>query len=182
MNIAKDKMVQIHYTLTDDEGKTIDTSIGSEPLEYLHGNGNLIPGLEKELEGKAAGDKLAVVVPPAEGYGEYSDKYVVEVPRTQFDSSVPIEVGMRFQADTAAGPMIVRVIKLTDDKVTVDGNHELAGKNLHFDVEVVSVRDATEEELTPKSCGGECGSCGGCGGEGEGSCESGSCGCGSCGQ
>ncbi|MCR5289516.1 MAG: peptidylprolyl isomerase [Treponema sp.] len=161
MTIAKDKMVSINYTLKDDEGTVIDSSNGT-PLEYLHGNGNLIPGLEVQLEGKAPGDKFAAIVAPKDAYGEYDEKLVLEVPRNQFDSEVPIEIGMRFQADTTSGPTIVRVTKITEDKVTVDANHDLAGKTLHFDIEVVTVRDATEEELTPQSsCGGGCGGCGG---------------------
>jgi FKBP-type peptidyl-prolyl cis-trans isomerase SlyD len=183
LNIAKDKMVSIHYTLKDAEGNLIDSSVGHEPLEYLHGNGNLIPGLESQLEGKAAGEKFTAAVEAKDAYGEYDEHMVVEVPRSQFDADAPIEVGMKFQADTQGGPMIVRVTKVTDDTITVDGNHELAGKKLFFDVEVVNVRDATEEELKPQSCGGSCGNCGGgCeGGCGEGSgegcgCEGGCCG------
>jgi FKBP-type peptidyl-prolyl cis-trans isomerase SlyD len=178
MKIEKNKMVKIHYTLKDTEGKQIDSSVGNEPLEYLHGNGNLITGLENMLEGKEPGDKFTATIAPADGYGEYDELMVVEVPRAQFDSDSAIEVGMKFQANTAGGPMIVTVTKVTDDSVTVDGNHELAGKTLVFDVEVKEVRDATEEELNPPSCGGSCGNCSGdCGEDGEG------CGCGgNCGE
>jgi FKBP-type peptidyl-prolyl cis-trans isomerases 2 len=183
VKIEKNKMVQIHYTLKDTEGKEIDSSVGKEPLEYVHGNGNLISGLEEKLEGKEPGDKFTATIEPKDAYGEYDEQMVVEVPRTQFDSDTPIETGMKFQANTAGGPMIVTVTKVTDEKVTVDGNHELAGKTLVFDVEVKDVRDATEEELNPPSCGGECGSCGGCGGECGEDDEDCGCGCGgSCGQ
>lgn len=169
MKIEKDKMVQIHYTLKDDDGNQLDTSVGNEPLEYLHGNGNLIPGLEIQLEGKEPGQKFTAVIEPKDAYGEYDEKMIVEVPRNQFDSELPIQEGMAFQADTPEGPMIVRVIKVTEETVTVDGNHELAGKTLHFDVEVVNVREATEDDLKPQSgCG--CGNCGGDCGEGEGGC------------
>ncbi len=178
MEIGFQKMVKIHYTLKDVEGNQLDSSVGGEPLEYMHGIGSLIPGLEKELEGKNPGDKFHLEIEPALGYGEYDEKLVAEVPRSQFDANFPIEVGQQFQADTATGPMIVKVTKVTDDKITVDGNHELAGKKLCFDVEVVDVRDATEAELEPfvseggcGSCGGGCSSCGGgCSGCG-GSCE-----------
>lgn len=175
VKIEKNKMVKIHYTLTDTEGKQIDSSAGKEPLEYLHGNGNLINGLEAELEGKNPGDTFTVTISPKDAYGEYDDNLIVEVPREQFDSDAPIEVGMKFQAGTAGGPMIVTVTKVTDTTITVDGNHELAGKTLVFKVEVVDVRDATEEELNPPSCGcgGGCESCGG-------GCENGGCGSGGC--
>jgi len=174
MEIAYQKMVKIHYTLKDTDGNQLDSSLGGEPLEYMHGIGSLIPGLEKELEGKKPGDKFHSEIEPALGYGEYDEKLVAEVPRSQFDANFEIEVGQQFQADTATGPMIVKVTKIADDKITVDGNHELAGKKLCFDVEVVDVRDATEAELEPfvneggcGSCGGGCsgcGSAGGCGG------------------
>ncbi len=175
MEIAYQKMVKIHYTLKDTDGNQLDSSLGGEPLEYMHGIGSLIPGLEKELEGKKPGDKFHSEIEPALGYGEYDEKLVAEVPRSQFDANFEIEVGQQFQADTATGPMIVKVTKIADDKITVDGNHELAGKKLCFDVEVVDVRDATEAELEPfvneggcGSCGGGCSgcgsSCGGCGG------------------
>ena len=173
MEITNQKMVKIHYTLKDADGNQLDTSLGGEPLEYMHGIGSLIPGLENELEGKKEGDKFHTEIAPALGYGEYDESLVAEVPKSQFDANFEIEVGQQFQADTATGPMIVKVTKVTDDKITVDGNHELAGKKLFFDVEVVSVRDATEEELAPftneggcggcSSCGGGCGGCSGCG-------------------
>ena len=172
MEIAYQKMVKIHYTLKDTDGNTLDTSTAGEPLEYMQGIGSLIPGLEKELEGKNPGDKFHSEIEPALGYGEYDEALVAEVPRSQFDANFPIEVGQQFQADTATGPMIVKVTKVTDDKITVDGNHELAGKKLCFDVEVVDVRDPTEAELEPfvsSGCGGGCSSCGGCSGCG-GSC------------
>ncbi|MBQ9909268.1 MAG: peptidylprolyl isomerase [Treponema sp.] len=179
MEIAYQKMVKIHYTLKDVEGNQLDSSAGGQPLEYMHGIGSLIPGLEQELTGKNPGDKFHSEIEPALGYGEYDEKLVAEVPRSQFDASFPIEVGQQFQADTATGPMIVKVTKVTDDKITVDGNHELAGKKLCFDVEVVDVREPTEAELEPFvsgcGCGGGCGGgCSGCGG----SCDS----CGGCGE
>ena len=167
MNITTNKVVKIHYTLTGDDGKVIDSSDGGEPLEYMHGYGNLIPGLERELEGKAKGDKLHADIAPRDAYGEYDEKLVAEVPRTQFDVSTPIEIGQQFQAETATGTAIVTVTKITDDTVTVDANHELAGKTLHFDVEVVDIRDAFPEELPqePSGCSGNCTSCGvGCSG------------------
>ncbi len=141
MQIAKDSVVSIHYTLTDDAGAVLDSSDGNEPLAYLHGNGNLIPGLEAELTGKAKGAKLEVKVAPKDGYGEFDPQLVHQVPKRQFDGD--IEVGQRFHA----GPSVVTVTKILGDMVTVDGNHPLAGKSLHFKVEVMDVRAATEEEL-----------------------------------
>lgn len=162
MNIEKDKWVAIHYTLTGDDGKLIDSSLGGAPLGYIHGNGYLIPGLEAQLEGKTVGDKFTAVIAPKDGYGEYDAGMVVDVDRKQFDSTEEIEVGMMFQVMTPGGPAVVRVIEVGAEKIKIDGNHELAGKTLHFDVEVVEVREPTEEELNP-SCGGGCGGCGGCG-------------------
>ena len=176
MEIAYQKMVKIHYTLKDTDGNQLDSSVGGEPLEYMHGIGSLIPGLENQLTGRKAGDKFHAEIEPALGYGEYDEKLVAEVPRKQFDTGAEITVGQQFQADTATGPMIVKVTKVSDDTITVDGNHELAGKTLCFDVEVVDVREPTEAELEPfvteggcgggcSSCGGGCASCGGgCGG------------------
>ena len=163
MKIAKDTVVRIHYTPTGDDGTQYDTSRNGEPLEYIHGNGNLIPGLEMQLEGRQPGDVFTAVVQPFAAYGEREDNLVVDVPRSQFDADLPLSVGMKFQADTASGPMIVTVIRLSDDTVTVDGNHELAGKTLHFAVEVVSVRAATAEELLPTTAHAGCAGCSGCG-------------------
>ncbi len=167
MTIEPRKMVKIHYTLKDEQGTVIDTSEGKEPLEYMQGTGALIPGLEKELEGKNKGDKFSAEVEPALAYGERDENLVQEVERSQFDGVTDIQVGQKFQASTATGPILVTVTKITDDKVTVDANHELAGKKLFFDVEVVDIRDATEEDLAPfmsQGCGSGCSSCGGCSG------------------
>lgn len=179
MVIEQNKMVAIHYTLTDDNGTVLDTSRSGNPLAYVHGNGYLIPGLEKELEGKSEGDKFNAVISPEEGYGVYDDRLIATLSRERFDLPGDIEVGMQFQVGTPAGPTIVRVIKVDGDNITIDGNHELAGKTLHFDVEVVEIRELTEEELQQMQsgcggCGGGCGGCGGdCGGECNGDCECG---------
>jgi FKBP-type peptidyl-prolyl cis-trans isomerase SlyD len=147
MQVAKHAVVEIDYTLTDDDGNVLDTSKGGHPLAYLHGAGNLIPGLESALEGKSAGDSLQVSVPPERAYGKRDDALVQEVPRSQFGSVKDLSVGMQFQATSNAGTHIVRVVEITDAVVTVDANHELAGQNLNFDVNVVNVRKATPEEL-----------------------------------
>ncbi|WP_417359939.1 peptidylprolyl isomerase [Gallaecimonas pentaromativorans] len=147
MTISKDKVVTIHYTLKDDAGTVLDTSSGGEPLVYLHGHGNLIPGLESQLDGQTPGAKLEVTVAPEDGYGPYHQELVQEVPRSAFQGVDDIEAGMRFTAQTDAGPRTVVVRDVTDETVTVDGNHPLAGQFLHFAVEIVELRDAEEEEL-----------------------------------
>lgn len=148
MQVAKDKVVSIDYTLTDDEGSVLDTSKGRAPLAYLHGAGNIIPGLEKALEGKQAGEQVNVRVAPAEAYGERDEALSQDVPMDMFQGVDNVEPGMRFQAQTSAGVQVVTVTKVENGTVTVDGNHPLAGKPLNFDVNVVDVREATEEELT----------------------------------
>ena len=147
MKIEKDTVVSIHYTLTDNDGNQLDSSNEQGPLVYLQGHQNIIPGLEKELEGKVTGDKLTAKVAPADAYGEINSELVQEVPRTQFQEPESLQVGMQFQVETEAGPMLLAVTALTDDTVTVDGNHPLAGVTLNFDVEVVEVRAASEEEV-----------------------------------
>lgn len=147
MSIAQDQVVSIHYTLKNDAGDILDSSSDGEPLSYLHGHGNLIPGLERELAGKSAGDKLVVKILPAEGYGEYNKELVQRVPRRALKGVPNIKVGMRLQAQTEHGAREVTVTQLTGDLVTLDGNHPLAGQNLNFEVEVADVRTASAEEL-----------------------------------
>ena len=147
MQVAAQKVVAIHYTLTNDRGETLDSSRGHEPLAYLHGTGNLIPGLEKALEGKQAGDKLSVRVPPEEGYGVRDDALIQAVPRRAFKGAGELHVGMRLQAQGDRGMRVVRITHMAGDMVTVDGNHELAGQTLNFDVEIAEVRDPSAEEL-----------------------------------
>jgi FKBP-type peptidyl-prolyl cis-trans isomerase SlyD len=147
MNISNNCVASIHYTLTDGSGKVLDSSEGQEPLAYLHGSGNIIPGLEKALEGKSVGDKLNVNVPASEAYGLRDDTMVQELPTNMFSGIDQIEVGMEFHAETEHGLQVVTVINLEGDLVTIDGNHPLAGVDLTFDVEVTEVRAATEEEL-----------------------------------
>ena len=182
MKIEQDKWVAIHYTLKGEDGEVIDSSVGGAPLGYVHGHGYLIFGLENELLGKEPGDKFNAVIQPKDGYGEYDSRLIIEVERKQFEFDGEITVGMQFQVMTPQGPSIVKVTEINGDKVKIDGNHELAGKVLNFEVEVVEVRDATEDELNPRGCGGCGGGCGGncegdCGGDCEGNCGSG---CGGC--
>ena len=147
MNITGDQVVSIHYTLRDEAGAIIDRSAEGDPLAYLHGHGNLIPGLERELTGKSAGDRLEVRIAPADGYGEYDRQLVQQVPRRSLKGIANVQVGMRLQAQTPEGPRAVTVTHLSGDMVTLDGNHPLAGQTLHFQVEVAAVRAATAEEL-----------------------------------
>jgi FKBP-type peptidyl-prolyl cis-trans isomerase SlyD len=147
MDITADAVVSIHYTLKDDGGAVLDSSAGGEPLVYIQGHGNLVPGLEKALEGKSAGTTLAVTVTPAEGYGVRDAKLVQRSPKRSLQGSGEIRKGMQFQARTDDGMRVFTVTAVVGDMVTLDGNHPLADQNLHFDVEVVAVRAATAEEL-----------------------------------
>tara|TARA_R110002167_G_scaffold64321_2_gene181772 strand:- start:3303 stop:3782 length:480 start_codon:yes stop_codon:yes gene_type:complete len=147
MQIADNKVALIHYTLTNTAGEVLDSSEGAEPLSYLHGHGNLIPGLEKQLLGKQQGDALEVQVAAEEAYGPVVDEMVQTVPRDAFDGVEEIAVGMRFEASTAGGPVSVVVTSVDAENVTVDGNHPLAGQALSFKVEVVEVREPNEDEL-----------------------------------
>ena len=147
MQIAENAVVTIDYTLKDNEGNVIDQSTNGQ-FAYLHGAANIIPGLEKALTGKQAGDELSVSVSPAEGYGERNDAMVQAVPREMFETGTNPEVGMQFHAESPQGDVIVvTVIGVEDDTITVDGNHPLAGVDLNFDVKVIDVRQATEEEI-----------------------------------
>ncbi|TXK65662.1 FKBP-type peptidyl-prolyl cis-trans isomerase [Alkalisalibacterium limincola] len=147
MQIADRCVASFNYTLTNDAGDVLDTSNGREPLAYLHGAGNIVPGLEKAMEGKSAGETFKVDVAPEEGYGERHDALVQVVPRDAFQGVDDIQPGMQFQAQSNQGVMSVTVTKIEDGQVTVDGNHPLAGETLHFDIEVTEVREATAEEL-----------------------------------
>ena len=143
MPIADNDVVTIHYTLKGDTDEVIDSSAGGEPLAYLHGHGNIVPGLERELTGKSVGDRLQVRVPAAQGYGEYDRALVQKVPRRALKGIANLRVGLRLQA----GHQAVTVKHIAGDMITLDGNHPLAGQDLNFDVEITAVRPATEEEL-----------------------------------
>lgn len=155
MQIADKMAVSIHYTLTNAAGEQLDSSIGSDALVYLHGTGSIISGLEKALLGKTAGDTLNVSIEPADAYGEYNENMVQVIPRKMFEGIDKVEVGMQFHADANNGPGVVTVTKVEDDDITIDGNHPLAGEALTFDVEVVEVRAATEDELSHGHVHGE---------------------------
>jgi FKBP-type peptidyl-prolyl cis-trans isomerase SlyD len=143
MQITKDKVAQIHYTLTDNKGTVLDSSSGREPLTYLHGGGNLIAGMEEGLEGKSKGDKFKLKIAPEKGYGVRDNSLIQKVPRSSFGDQ-KIEKGMQFQTNRG---MVVTVTETGLESVTVDGNHPLAGVELNFDVEVMGIRDATADEV-----------------------------------
>lgn len=147
MQISENSVVSFDYTLTDEAGQVIDSSEGREPLVYLHGHHNIIPGLEKAMEGQQAGEEMTVQVAPEEGYGPYREELVQEVPKSAFDGVDKVEPGMSFRAESNAGPMTVTVRAVGADTVTVDGNHALAGKVLNFQVAIKSVREATAQEI-----------------------------------
>lgn len=142
------KVVTIHYTLTDDDGETLESSGEGEPLLYLHGAENIVPGLERALLGRAVGEVVKVVVPPVDGYGERSGGGVQAVPKKLFDGAGPLERGMPFEAEGPDGETLdVWVVDVDDETVYVDTEHPLAGVTLHFEVELIAIRDATADEL-----------------------------------
>ncbi len=148
MTIAANKVVTFHYEVADrDSGQVIDSSADGEPLTYLHGAQNIIPGLEEALEGKAVGDALEVTIEAADAYGERSEDRVQRVPHEAFAEIDKVEAGMTVTAQTESGPINLVVTEVDDDAVTVDANHPLAGKALKFNVTVEAVRDASDEEV-----------------------------------
>jgi FKBP-type peptidyl-prolyl cis-trans isomerase SlyD len=160
MNIANDRVVSINYTLTNTQSQILDaTSI--EPFSYLHGHRNIIPGLEKALDGRSQGDAFTIHIPAAEAYGERSEKLVATVPLDRFSGAASIQPGMQFHAETPDGDMqLVTVTAVEGGTVTIDGNHPMAGLDLNFDVSVVDIREASEKELQQgrvQSAGCDCG-------------------------
>jgi FKBP-type peptidyl-prolyl cis-trans isomerase SlyD len=177
MNIADKMYVTIEYTLTLESGQEIDKSPAGEPLGFIAGTGQIIPGLEKALMGRAAGDSAKLIVEPEDAYGPVKDELFQEIPQSQFPSDVEVKPGMAFEAQGPNGPFMITVSKINDDTVTVDLNHPMAGKQLHFDVNVIEVREPSAEELAQAAASFSSGC--GCGSDSEdaGSCGSG-CNCG----
>ncbi|WP_448566938.1 FKBP-type peptidyl-prolyl cis-trans isomerase [Thalassotalea ganghwensis] len=159
MKIAPNKVVVLHYAVSDSEGTLIDSSYDHNPLAIIHGTGYLIPGLESALVDRLAGDKFEVSVEAEQAYGQRHDGFVQTVPKKMFEGIDDLEVGTQLRATTDEGEQTVIVVDVKDDEITVDGNHPLAGIDLQFDVEIIEVRDATEEELAHGHVHGE----GGCG-------------------
>ena len=148
MQVADNMAVSIHYTLTNDDGEVLDSSIGDEALVFLQGSGNIISGLENAMVGKVVGDKFNVRIAPEDAYGELMEDMIQVISRDMFEGIDEIEVGMQFHADVSSGSGVVTVVSIDDDNITIDGNHPLAGLALTFDVEVIDVRPATKEETS----------------------------------
>lgn len=147
MQIGDQKVVTLHYILTDSEGRLIDKSDDGS-FAYLHGASNIIPGLEDALAGRSTGDEVTVAVAPEDGYGARNDAMLQQVPKSMFEDGSQIAVGSQFQAQGPNGEMlVVTVVEIEDEHVVVDGNHPLAGVDLHFSVTIVDVRDASTEEI-----------------------------------
>lgn len=155
MQVTNNTAVTINYTLTNDAGETIDSTNGSDPLVYLHGNGSIIKGLEKALSKRNVGDKFTVRIEPAEAYGEFSDDMIQVISKEMFDGIENLEVGMQFNAAVNSGTSIITITKIDGDDVTIDGNHPLAGQALNFDIEIVNVRLATKDEIAHGHIHGE---------------------------
>ena len=148
MNIADKMYVAIEYTLTLESGQEIDKSPAGQPLGFIAGTGQIIPGLEKALMGRAAGDNAKLVIAPEDAYGPVKDNLFQDIPKSQFPTDVEITPGMAFEAQGPQGPFMITVAKVNDNEtITVDLNHPMAGKELHFEVNVVEVREPTTEEL-----------------------------------
>lgn len=164
MKIQDEALVAINYKLTIDSGEVVDESEEGEPIVFIHNTGAIIPGLDDQLKGMEAGQTVQLTVESDDAYGASKEELVQEVPRSNFPEDIDIEPGSVFQASGPHGPMAFRVVAVTDDVVKADFNHPLAGQRLHFDVEIVEVREATEDEkkaLTHSCDPHECGSCGG---------------------
>ncbi|MDF7666708.1 peptidylprolyl isomerase [Orbaceae bacterium ESL0727] len=155
MKIANNTVVSLAYQVRTKDGVLVDEATVAAPLEYLHGKGNLIKGLEDALTGREAGDKFDIDVAASNAYGDYNDKLVQSVPRSIFVGVDDLEVGMRFLADTDQGPVPVEITAIDGDSITIDGNHMLAGQDLNFKVEVIALREATDEEVAHGHLHGE---------------------------
>jgi FKBP-type peptidyl-prolyl cis-trans isomerase SlyD len=147
MQISKDTIVTFDYTLKNEHGELIESTEGSGPLEYVHGRGRLLPALESALEGKSSGDSLDVDLRPEQGYGQRDESMVLTLPSSKFQDQEAVRVGTRFVAKVGEDTHIFRVVDIEGDRVTVDGNHPLAGVGLHFDIDVKDVRKAKDEDL-----------------------------------
>lgn len=147
MQITSGSVVVFDYTLTDDDKDIIDSSKGSEPLAYIQGEGQIVPGLEKAMEGKKAGDSFKVSISPEEGYGVHDPENISVVPADQIEGGEELEEGMQLHTEGEFGEQTVIITKIVGNEVTIDGNHPLAGLTLHFDITIRDVRPATKEEL-----------------------------------
>jgi FKBP-type peptidyl-prolyl cis-trans isomerase SlyD len=146
MQVTKDTVVSFHYDLSDQEGQQLESNRDADPIAYLHGAGNIIPGLEQAMEGKTEGDSLEVTVSPDQAYGERQDNLIQRLPLKHFKKMGKLKPGMRLQVPTDNGPRVVVVIKVGRFMVDVDANHPMAGMTLTFKVDITEVREATNEE------------------------------------
>ena len=188
MKIGQNKVVEFAYELEVD-GAVVDRTTVEKPLDYIHGTGSLLPKLEEHIEGMEPGDKFDVTLSPADGYGEVDQNRIIDLPKAAFEVNGEIREDLLVPGNTipmmnSMGGVIPGVVlEVTADSVKMDLNHQMAGKTLHFTGEIVSVREATEKELT-EGLHGEyvhsCGGCGGCHGHGDGECGGGCHGEGSC--
>jgi FKBP-type peptidyl-prolyl cis-trans isomerase SlyD len=174
MIIEKNSVVAIDYVLTDGNGEMVDSTQDQEPMVYLHGANNILPVLEDALEGKSLKSRVRIKVSPADGYGKYKEDLVQSIPLSSFPNADQVKVGTQFELDTPQGPQIATITKVERDEFTLDMNHPLAGETLHFDIEVVDIREATAEEIAKGhvhvegcGCGHSHGECGGDHSEGE---------------
>ncbi|WP_300428925.1 peptidylprolyl isomerase [Candidatus Thioglobus sp.] len=148
MTVKKDAVVEMHYTLKNDAGEVIDSSQGNDPMPFIQGHGNIIPGLEKALEGLKVGETCDVSVSPEDGYGVHHEEGIQEIPKESLQGIENLEIGMELQSqDEQGNPFIVRVQEIKDDVVIINANHPLAGQTLHFNVSIEKVREATADEL-----------------------------------
>ncbi|MDF1500563.1 MAG: peptidylprolyl isomerase [Anaerolineales bacterium] len=148
MTVESNKVVGFHYTLKNEAGEVLDHSEEDAPLHYLHGHDNIIPGLEDEMAGKDVGGSFTAIIPPEQAYGEHNESLVQVVNHDAFQGVDQVQIGMQFSAELGGQTRIITIKDVQGDEVTFDANHPLAGETLHFDVEVVEVRDASEEELS----------------------------------
>lgn len=161
MNVQENALVTVEYTLTNDSGEVVDSTPEGEPLSFIFGRGQLIPGFEKAVDGKQAGQRVEFSLEAADAYGEIRQELRSDLPRKNFPEDMEIEPGMVLQAMGPMGPMRFRVLEVRDDAVVADFNHPLAGERLHFDVRIAEVREPTEEELEAAACGEHtCTNCG----------------------
>ena len=168
ISISNDHVIEIHYTLTLENGEIVDSTDGLRPLAYIHGKKNIMPGLEKALTGKKSGDVFKAIVPPEEGYGPKNPDLIHSITKDKFRNEEDIQIGSQFKVPNENGQMMMlQIVAIDGDQVTLDANHPLAGVNLHFNISVESVRPATDEELAhghlhkgAGCCGGDSGGCG----------------------
>lgn len=164
MNIQDDCFVSIAYRLTSDSGEVLDESAADQPLSFIFGRGQMIPGLEQKLEGMSAGQNAQITVEPEDGYGPIREELFRELPRDSFPDDLQLEPGMHLSASGPHGPLSLKVKSIQEDTVTVDLNHPLAGQRLHFDVTIVESREATDEEIFASTMSCSPSACAGCGG------------------